>query len=169
MSYSPRPGSIADRAHQVLSARGELSGAALADAIELDDWKTLLPSLTVPLAQGYIKRTLRDGLNWYSVGDGIKVTPKPDADDGNDDHPIVQRLVPAAPPPKPAPKAAKQRAPKPVQTPAAAATPTPPSAGQAVFGLYTDGRLVIEQGAQRIELSSAEHKRLYAAMVEGEL
>ncbi|MBY0469143.1 MAG: hypothetical protein K2Q07_09225 [Burkholderiaceae bacterium] len=182
MSYTPRAGSIAERAHQQLTLQGELSGAALADAIDLDDRGTLQPSLSIALREGYISKTTRNGFNYYRVGDGVPL--KPTGDDVDDDPP-VQRVVPAkavavatTPPPRPK---AKAKPPKPAQTPALALQPAevkdPPAGAQKiaqppgaepVFGRFTDGRVVIEKGDQRIDLDSKAAGRLYAFLVDGE-
>ena len=182
-SYSPRPDSIADRAHRALSAQGELSGAALADAIDLDDWRTLRPSLTVAVDHGYIKRILREGLNYYSVGDGVPVSRTVvDADDIDDDPP-VQRVVPAnaAPVPTPLPKAkpkteaaalnakivVPENLPRGVlkQPSASARMHAAAPAEEPVFGVYTDGRLVIEQGQEVVTISAAAADKLLGLLM----
>lgn len=161
MTYAPRPGSVAERAHLQLTVLGELSGAALADAIELDDAKQLAASLTVPLREGYISRVKRDGLWFYRVGDGVPVQP---ADEDVDDDPPVQRVVPAkAKAPLKATEKPKARDPKAVRSsPAPLQRESEESTtasdlgphnngkalaiadGGAVFGVLTDGRIVVE-------------------------
>lgn len=98
VDYTPRPGSIADRAYLELEARGERSASALADAIDVEA-SSINPCLNVAVTHGYIKRTKRDGLNWYSVGDGVPPAKAAPADDEPDDDGegarAVQRVVPA--------------------------------------------------------------------------
>lgn len=182
MSYTPRPDSIADRAHQQLTLQGELSGAALADAIDLDDRGTLQPSLAIALREGYITKTTRNGLNYYRVGDGVPA--KPAAGDVDDD-PIVQRIVPAStasvsttPPPSPT---AKAKSAKKAQAPALKLQPealkdlpagvvkelsacarkiASTAITEPVFGVLTDGRVVVECAANVMVLSLQESDRL---------
>lgn len=92
-AYTPRPGSVAERAFLELQARGPRAGAALADAIDCET-PNLAPCLLAAVKHGYIERTRRDGLYWYACGDG---TPPHDLDD---DEPVVQRIVRAPPPPR---------------------------------------------------------------------
>lgn len=184
MTYTPRPDSIADRAHQQLTLQGELSGAALADAIDLDDRGTLQPSLAIALREGYIAKTTREGLNYYRVGDGVPLKP---ASDDVDDDPPVQRVVPAkaapvpaTPPPRPKVKA-KVKPAKKAQAPAltlhaaelkdlpagvvkelsaGARKIAQPAGSEPVFGVLTDGRVVIECVENVMVLSRQESDRL---------
>lgn len=172
MSYTPRPDSIADRAHQQLTLQGELSGAALADAIDLEDWKTLLPSLHVALREGFINKVTRNGLNYYRVGDGVPIKP---ASGEPDDDPIVQRwaqatttTVATTPPPKAKAKPGKKEqapalTPQPAELkdlPAEARKIAVPVITEPVFGVLTDGRVVVECAENVMVLNRQESDRL---------
>lgn len=161
MSYQPRTGSVADRAHQMLTARGELSAAALADAIDHDDPGSLMACLAIAINHGYIAKTKRNGLAWYSVGDGVPLKK----DDEPDDDPVVQRVVAAGS----RPKAEPVKAVAPVKPAAMAAfsmrtkivqTPVPAAADGVRFTVERETRLIIEQGDTRMVLGKADVARL---------
>lgn len=102
IAYTPRPGSKAEAAALELQARGELSTAELADALDCESG-TLHALLAVPIKWGYLAREKRDGITRWRMGDGTPLPEEPD------DDPPVQRIVSAARAAKSAP--AKQRAP----------------------------------------------------------
>lgn len=163
--YAPRPGSKAEAAAWAIQAApgGELSTAALADEIDADSG-TIAALLAWPLKQGYFARTLRAGINWWSMGDGTPLAAEPD------DEPPVQRIVPArgtaidvpkqtrrarrtpAPPP---PKKARAAPPAPL-APAlpAVVTPASPAAPALSVAVFNTGELLLEvpgQSALRLD------------------
>jgi len=89
-TYTPRTGSVADRAWQHLNAFGEMAARPLCDAIDYDDPTSLQASLNIALQHGYIAKRKQDGLNYYRCGDG---TPPPAE---HDDDPPVRRVVQAS-------------------------------------------------------------------------
>lgn len=93
-TYKARPGSVAERAIEHLTAHGATASAPLADAIDADPGG--LPAcLSTAMAFGAIKREKRNGLWWYDIGDGA-LGKRDDDGEEEDDQPIVQRVVPAA-------------------------------------------------------------------------
>jgi len=89
-TYTPRRGSKAEQAHMQLTAMGELSTAALADALDVESG-ALASLLAVPVREGFIVRERRsDGITWWRCGDGTTTA------DSEDDDPPVHRVIPAA-------------------------------------------------------------------------
>lgn len=181
-AYTPRVGSKAEAAALELQARGELSTAELADALDCDSG-TLHSLLAVPIKWGYLAREKRNGITRWRMGDGTPPPTEPD------DDPPVQRVVSAAAAPpiagkrppatmraprKPRAAAAPRKAatePKPTKPRPRAARPQRPLVLAATaaaapvrpdfrFGLFTDGSLVLEQGGQCITLAREQTERL---------
>lgn len=167
--YAPRPGSKAEAAAWAIQAapKGELSTADLADEIDCDSG-TIAALLAWPLKHGYFARTLREGINWWSMGDGTPPAAEPD------DDPPVQRTVPAPrgtaipvpkkktkakrrPPPTPRAAPATPRRPRQVAlTPARApalpsiAPPAPPPGAPALsVAVFNTGELLLEVPGQQ--------------------
>jgi DNA-binding IclR family transcriptional regulator len=67
--YTPRPGSVAERAIEHLTAFGERSATDLAGALEVDT-STLMPCLSTAIRFGAAEQFKRDGRIWYRLGDG---------------------------------------------------------------------------------------------------
>ena len=165
MTYQPRPNSYADKAREQLVAHGEMSAAALADAIDMDDPSIIRNILQIPVREGYFRVEKRDGLMWWSMGDGTPTKPAADdGDDGVDDDPVVQRVVAAGSRPKTEPAKVAAATVKP-RAKAAASQPEPtvqaPAPAEEVqFLIERETRLVIAHGGQRLVLNQADLGRL---------
>ncbi len=95
-AYTPRQGSTAEVAMQQLRARGPMRSGPLAAVCDTDT-TTLMSCLSTALRFGAVKRSGARGDFTWSLGDG----KPPIQDDEPDDHPVVQRVVPAAGQPLP--------------------------------------------------------------------
>lgn len=76
--YTPRPGSVAERALHELQARGARSGSDLSDAIDVET-TTLAPCLKAAIDHGLLRRDQRNGVWWYDLGDGTAPPPAAEA------------------------------------------------------------------------------------------
>jgi len=94
INYAPRAGSVPARviAHlECLPPDSQLTAAVLADALDIED-TSIHSGVEYTVKHGLLARHKRNGLVYYSLGNG---TPTREPADEDDD-PIVQRVVPAA-------------------------------------------------------------------------
>lgn len=152
-TYRPHYGSVPDRAIAHLrAAGGAVAARPIADAIDVD-LDVLHNALRMALQSGTVVKEKREGLIWYSLGNG----PLPAAEqvgdvdpDEVDDAPIVQRVFHAP-----------QRASSPVEKPEVAPLPRV-RAGTAPFrcGVFSDGELHLQKAGQSIVLERVEFETL---------
>lgn len=147
MSYKPQPGTFPARAiaHlKTLPAGTELSSAELSEALDVEV-STVSPGLMYALRNGGVVSRKEGGLLFWS----LPRSEEPDSDRA-EDPPIGARGDGPGLPPAPLP------APAPVDPqPAAKARPARFRAG-----LFTDGTLLLERGADRMELRDTEVDQL---------
>lgn len=157
-SYTPRKGSMGEKAHEVLSARGPMSSADLAEAIDTD-LNNLHQLLSVPLREGYLATTRHGKMNVWRVGNGLGVLP-----DERDTAPMVHNVVPAG---EAASLATSTRLPSPFPS---MSTPVTDGNGPPfLFGIFSDGRLVLEQGDHQVTLHREAAAELCAFLTTNRL
>lgn len=138
MSYTPRPGSIAEASIKCLSGRGRMRSVDLARIIDADP-AMLHSSLNLSVAHGLVERGLDDAETWYALcSETIPVAEvtQPEAD--------IAAII------------EQQRA---FVAPLVQAGPT---TRHFAIGLFSDGRFVIELENTSATLNRDETDRLFS-------
>lgn len=153
MTYTPQPGTIPARALAYFQAQPEghtLSTVVLADELDVNP-NGMKAILMHALLAGALKCEKRDGLNFYSLGDGKRL-PRDE-----DDESLVTPQVVASMTRKAKRKAAMGLS-KPVKPKAEPAKDDRPLS----FALWSDGRFLIERGPQSVQFAPDETRQLLA-------
>lgn len=99
-AYVPQPGTIPARAVdylRTLAAGIEVPTAVLGEALDQPS-STIYVCLEAAVNSGLVRKRRKDGERFmlWSIGDGVPISRARPVDDEPDDHPIEQRIVPAA-------------------------------------------------------------------------
>lgn len=101
-TYTPQPGTIPAKVIEYLKGQPEGHEAAAVEICEAigQDTINLTPFLTTPEKHGLLKRSRKEGSRaaFWSLGDGKPVAPPVDDEEEPDNHPVVQRVLPASAP-----------------------------------------------------------------------
>lgn len=138
MSYTPRPGSIAEASIKCLSGHGRMRAVDLARTIDADP-AMLYSSLNLSVAHGLLERGMDNAENWYALpSETIPVAEvtQPESDIAAI---IEQQRAFVAPP---------------VQA--------SPATRHFAIGLFSDGRFVIELENLSATLNPDETERLFS-------
>ncbi len=172
-TYTPQPGTIPYRAVQYLQRLqpgADIANGPLADELDVST-NTLISCLATAVHHGVIKRDRREGLIYWSLGDG---TPLPAAPDAEDDQDMKSKIIitPAA---VAAMAKANDKLAKRLEK-AVAVGPTkdaqvvniqieldlPPP--EPVFGAFSDGSLSIKHGDSFVSLGEKHARALQEFM-----
>lgn len=151
-TYIPQPGTIPARALAYFQAQPPghtLSSAVLADELDVNR-NGMKAVLAHALLGGALKCEKREGLNFYSLGDGQRL-PR-----DIDDEELVTPSVVAA-----MARKARRKVDRPARS-AVVSADKPKEDRPLRVALWSDGRLLIERGQQQMELSPDETRQLVA-------
>lgn len=162
--YAPRSGSVAAKAIEYLQVNGETATSPLADAIDAEA-KNLLASVEYAIRNGAIAVRKRDGLNWYSVGNGQPIQRAADEEDDELPPLPARKGDTAVSLLRKVRQAAEPDAAVIAQEGIERARWTPPAEPEFACGLYSDGRFVVELGDKVIVLKR-EHTEALIRFVE---
>lgn len=179
MSYEPRPGTVAFRALaylETLPQGAEVMTSALAEALHLDDYKTLAPCLEAAVKSGAVFQRRRDDHPrspwWWSLTDfsALPKAPRPAAVAFElvDEVPVFVKPAQPAPEPEPAAAPAPTQQPRPKRlAPRIEAGPTTKDAHGFRACLWTNGVLQIEREPGDLVLVAPPHVEAIRKLLTG--